>query len=145
MVQHGNRTSTILRNRNGQLLEKKNSPKSATSCTPIQDDEYAHCITNSRTSQRHFATSTQETHQSNGTPRLQLSRNVQLHIRIVGARDANHNLIRVRHRFRTFVSFFPSVCDAEFSKPFSTSYFNSFISSSSWNFSASYTIRSTSD
>ena len=45
---------------------------------------------------------------------LQLSRNVQLHIRIVDARDANHFLIRVRHRFRTSASFTRSVCNAEF-------------------------------
>ena len=45
---------------------------------------------------------------------LQLSRNVQLHIRIVGARDANHFLIRVRHRFRSSASFTRSVCNAEF-------------------------------
>ena len=45
---------------------------------------------------------------------LQLSRNVQLHIRIVGARDANHFLIRVRHRFQTSASFTRSVCNAEF-------------------------------
>ena len=86
-------------------------------CSHIYTDsrrEYAHCITNSRTTQRHFATSSQETRQSNGTAGLQLSRNVQLHIRIVGARDANHVLIRVRHRFRTFVSFPRSVCDTEF-------------------------------
>ena len=82
--------------------------------TPIQDGEYAYCITNSRTTQRHFSTSSQETRQSNGTPGLQLSRDVQLHIRIVGARDANHVLIRVRHRFRTFVSFPLSECYAEF-------------------------------
>ena len=82
--------------------------------TPIQNGEYAHCITNSRTTQRHFVTSSQETRQSNGTPGLQSSRNVQLHIRIVGARDANHVRIGVRHRFRTFVSFPRSMCNAEF-------------------------------
>ena len=43
-----------------------------------------------------------------------MSRNVKLHIRIVGARDANHVLIRVRHCFRTFVSFPRSVCNVEF-------------------------------
>ena len=43
-----------------------------------------------------------------------MSRNVQLHIRVVGIRDANHVLIRVRHRFRTFANFPRSVCNAEF-------------------------------
>ena len=86
-------------------------------CSHIYTDsrwEYIHCITNSRTAQRHFATSSQETRQSNGTSGLQWSRNVQLHIRIVGARDANHVLIRVRHHSRTFVSFPRSVCNAGF-------------------------------
>ena len=82
--------------------------------TPIQDGENAHRITNSRTTQRHFATSSQETRQSNGTPGLQLSRNIRFHFRVVGARDANHVLIRVRHHSRTFVSFPRSVCNAEF-------------------------------
>ena len=98
----------------GSQLWPPTTQSSVRTYTPIQDGEYAHCITNSRTTQRHFATSSQETRQSNGTPGLQLSRNTQLHIRIVGARDANHVLIRVRHRFRTFVSFPRSVCNAEF-------------------------------
>ena len=97
----------------GSQLWPPTTQSSVRTYTPIQDGEYAHCITNSRTTQRHFATSSQETRQSIGTPGLQLC-NVQLHIRIVGARDANHVLIRVRHRFRTFVSFPRSVCNAEF-------------------------------
>ena len=86
-------------------------------CSHIYTDsrwEYIHCITNSRTAQRHLATSSQETRQSNGTPGLQLSRNIQFHFRVVGARDANHVLIRVRHHSRTFVSFPRSMCNAEF-------------------------------
>ena len=98
----------------GSQLWPPTTQSSVRTHTPIQDGEYAHCITNSRTTQRHFATSSQETRQSNGTPERPLSRNVQLHIRIVGARDANHVLIRVRHRFRTFVSFPRSVCNADF-------------------------------
>ena len=48
-----------------------------------------------------FATSSQGTRQSNGTPRLQLSHNIQLRLRVVGDQNANHVLIRVRHRSRT--------------------------------------------
>ena len=117
-------------------------------CSHIHTDsrrEYIHCNTNSRTAQRHFETSSQETRQSNGTPGLQLSRNIQFHFRVVGAQDANHENIRVRHHSRTFASFARSVCNAEFLQPFSTSCFNSLISSSSWNSSVSCTIRSITD
>ena len=42
-----------------------------------------------------------KTSESNGTPGLQLSHNIQLHLRVVGDQNVNHVLIRVRHRSRT--------------------------------------------
>ena len=57
--------------------------------TPIHDGEYAHTASPKRT------------RQGNGTSRLQLSNNIQLHVRVVGDQNANRVLIRVRHCSRT--------------------------------------------
>ena len=72
-----------------------------------------------------------------------------LHVRVVGDQDAIHVLIRVRHRSPIFPEGFPSVgvfhtITQYFSKPLSASCFDSLTSSSSRDFSASCTIRSTS-
>ena len=88
--------------------------------TPTHDEEYAHCITNSRTNQHHFATSSTQTRQSKGTPGLQLSHNIQFRLSRLcsGCEPCSPR---------------PSVT-RNFSKPFSTSYFNLLVSSSSRNF-----------
>ena len=71
-----------------------------------------HKFRNQSTSQ-HSRFHPKKTRQSNGTPRLQLSYNIQFKVRVVGHQDANRVLIRVRHRSRN-VQWVPfqSVCCA---------------------------------
>ena len=62
--------------------------------TPIHDGRYAHCITKSGTNQHHSVRRSIQR-------KLVKAMELQFRVRVVGGQDANHVLIRVRHRSRT--------------------------------------------
>ena len=71
--------------------------------TLTHEGVYAHCSTNSRTSQQHSVRGSiqRKPVKAIELQGLHMSHNVQLRLRVLGDQNANHVLIHVRHRSRT--------------------------------------------